>query len=207
MSDEAVGVYLVDDEADVTRGLGFLLASVGIDARAFNSAPEFLAELPKLSGAACVVLDLRLPEIGGLEVMERLEAQRPDIAILFLSAHGDVPTAVRAMRHGAIDFLQKPFNPQAFLDCVQRAAQLARKRHREWNSRREVDEVLRRLSPREAEVFRLLCDGASSKEIGRRLAISYKTVEVHRANVLYKLKLPSTRALVLRFRDRIAADG
>jgi two-component system response regulator FixJ len=198
----AVEVLIVDDDPGVTRGLCWLLESIRVPSRAFNTPHEFLAALPAHHGPACVVLDLRMPEVSGLETMEQLTRVRADIPIIFLSAHGDVPSAVRAMKLGAVDFLQKPFNPQQFLDCVARASGLARERHVELEKQRRLDSVLSRLSPRERDVFRYLVEGASSKEIGRKLDISYKTVEVHRANVLRKLEVVSARELMLRFRDK-----
>lgn len=199
---EAVSIFLVDDEPDVTRGLCWLLESVQVAARAFNRPGEFIEAFSQHSGPACVVLDLRMPELSGLETMERMLKLRPDVPIIFLSAHGDVPSAVRAMKLGAVDFLQKPFNPQQFLDCVARSTQIALQRHAELKERRQREDVLSRLSPRERDVFRHLLEGASSKEIGRSLEISPKTVEVHRANVLRKLEVSSVRELGSRFRER-----
>jgi FixJ family two-component response regulator len=143
-----------------------------------------------------------MPGASGIEVMERLQQRRPDLPIIFLSAHGDVPSAVRAMKLGAVDFLQKPFNPQQFLDCVNRATALARTRHAEWMKRRDYGNSLARLSRREREVLDRILEGESSKEIARTLAISPKTVDVHRANVLRKLGAVSARELASRFRDK-----
>lgn len=199
--DTEVRIFLVDDEADVTRGLSWLLESVGLRAQAFGQAEAFLASLEReQAGPACVVLDLRMPGLSGLEVMERLARIRPDMPIVFLSAHGDVPSAVRAMKLGALDFLQKPFNPQQFLDCIQRARRRAVERHSEWLRQRDYDASLARLSTREREVLQHMIDGGSSKEIGRQLAISPKTVDVHRANILRKLEIGSARELNQRFR-------
>ena len=204
-----VQVCLVDDEPDVTRGLCWLLESVHVPARAFVSAAEFLAALPALEGPVCVVLDLRMPGVSGLELMEKLVRLRPDVPVVFLSAHGDVPSAVRAMKLGAYDFLQKPFNPQAFLETINRCSELARQRHAEMLSEHGAASRLALLSPREKEIFTGLIAGESGKEIARRLEISPKTVEVHRANVLRKLEVATTRELEQRFgkrgRDRAAA--
>jgi FixJ family two-component response regulator len=201
MSD-AVQIFLVDDEPDVTRGLAWLLDSVSIANRTFNDAEAFLAALEDFEDPGCVVLDLRMPGASGIEVMERLQRRRPDLPILFLSAHGDVPSAVRAMKLGAVDFLQKPFNPQQFLDCVNRATALARTRHADWMKRRDYGNSLARLSRREREVLDRILEGESSKEIARTLSISPKTVDVHRANVLRKLGALSARELASRFRDK-----
>lgn len=198
--DPEVKIFLVDDEPDVTRGLSWLLASVELAAESFEQAQTFLDALASCAGPACAVLDLRMPGLSGLEVMERVVRQRPDLPIVFLSAHGDVPSAVRAMKLGAFDFLQKPFNPQQFLDCIQRARRQAIERHREWLKRREYATHLARLSAREREVFELMLHGGSSKEIGRQLGISPKTVDVHRANILHKLGMNNARELAGRFR-------
>lgn len=200
MNPAPVQVFLVDDEPDVTRGLCWLLESVDIPAQAFASAAGFLAMLEEHRGPACIVLDLRMPGLTGLELMERVVRIRPDIPVIFLSAHGDVPSAVRAMKLGAYDFLQKPFNPQGFLECINRCSQLARQRYDDMLGERSYNEHLARLSPREREILDHLLEGASSKEIGRLLDISHKTVEVHRANVLRKFEVTSSRELEIRFR-------
>jgi FixJ family two-component response regulator len=201
-ADETVEILLVDDEPDVTRGLCWLLESVNLRSRSFGNAGDFLAALDAHREPACAVLDLRMPGVGGLELMERLTQARPDVPIIFLSAHGDVPSAVRAMKLGAHDFLQKPFDPQVFLECVRRCSALARERHAALLSERSFAEHLERLSPRERDILRYLLQGASSKEIGRALKISHKTVEVHRANVLRKFNVGTSRELEIRFGGR-----
>lgn len=195
-----VRIFLVDDEPDVTRGLSWLLESVGLAAEAHQVAESFLGALDSCPGPACAVLDLRMPGLSGIEVMERLIARRPDMPIVFLSAHGDVPSAVRAMKLGAFDFLQKPFNPQQFLECINRALRASSERHAEWLKRRDYDASLSRLSTREREVMEHTLAGRSSKEIGRILTISPKTVDVHRANILRKLEVGTARELASRFR-------
>lgn len=195
-----VRIFLVDDEIDVTRGLSWLLESVSLPSTAHNAAEPFLAELFGHQGPACAVLDLRMPGLSGIEVMERVTPRRPDVPIIFLSAHGDVPSAVRAMKLGAVDFLQKPFNPQQFLECINRAIRAAGERHAEWLARRDYDSSLARLSAREREVMDHTLAGRSSKEIGRELSISPKTVDVHRANILRKLEVGTARELASRFR-------
>lgn len=195
-----VRIFLVDDEIDVTRGLSWLLESVSLKSTAYNLAEPFLAELFAHEGPACAVLDLRMPGLSGIEIMERLTPRRPDVPIIFLSAHGDVPSAVRAMKLGAVDFLQKPFNPQQFLECINRATRAAEERHAGWLKRRDYDESLARLSAREREVMERTLAGRSSKEIGRELDISPKTVDVHRANILRKLEVSTARELASRFR-------
>ena len=195
MSDSTT-VYLLDDEPDVTRALSFMLASVGISARSFNKPDEFLATFAHEDGAACFIVDLRMPGTGGIEVLEAVHARRPDVPVTFLSAHGDIAIAVRTMKLGAFDFLQKPFEPQAFLDTVNRMMRIAGERFAEREERRRTDEKLACLSPRELEVMEQMVTGASSKEIGRILGISPKTVDVHRTNVMRKLGIASNRELI-----------
>ncbi len=192
-----VQVYLVDDEADVTEALAWLLESVRIPSRAFTSAQAFLAEIRQVSGPACAVLDLRMPEMSGLELQRRLiESGHDDIPLIFLTAHGDVPAAVNAMQAGAIDFVQKPFNPDSFLDSIRRAMRLALERHAQRSSETHMRRLLAHLSSREIEVLRSLLDGLTSKELGKVLGISPKTVDVHRANVVRKMRVNTTTELV-----------
>jgi two-component system, LuxR family, response regulator FixJ len=198
----AVQVFLVDDEPDVTRGLARLLDSVAISSRSFNDAELFFATLENCDSPGCVVLDLRTPGASGIEVMERLQRRRPELPTIFMSQHGDVSSAVRAMKLGAVDILQQPFTPQQFLDCINRATTLAHTRHAEWLKQRDYVASVARLSRRESEVLERVLDFASSKEIARDLAISPKTVDVYRANLLDKLNASSTRELVSRFRNR-----
>lgn len=196
----AVTVFLVDDEPDVASALVWLLDSVKIASRALPSGAALLQALARLDGPACAVLDLRMPEMSGLELLQRMNELGHRIPVLFLSAHGDVPAAVNAMQLGAIDFLQKPFNSQAFLNSVNRAIRLARE---SWEQRaREIDtqSLLARLSEREKDVLRALMLGQTSKEIARTLGISPKTVDVHRANVMRKLEATTYRDLVNKLR-------
>ncbi len=191
-----VQVFLVDDETDVTDALAWLLDSVKIRSRAFASASAFMKALRGFDGAACAVVDLRMPEMSGLELQGRMAEAGYDLPLIFLTAHGDVPAAVNAMQAGATDFIQKPFNPDKFLASVQRAMRLAGERH----ARRVVDLKIRRLieqlSAREQDVLRGLLDGRTSKEIAAALDISPKTVDVHRANVMKKMSVASSAELV-----------
>lgn len=189
-------VFLIDDEPGVTDALGWLLESVKIPSCAFHSAPAFLAALDRFDGPACAVLDLRMPEMSGLELQQRLLEAGHDLPLIFLTAHGDVPAAVNAMQAGAVDFVQKPFNPNSFLASVRRAIRQARNRYEERTADRELQRQLGHLSAREIDVLRGLLDGRTSKEIARDLEISPKTVDVHRANVMRKMGASTSTELV-----------
>lgn len=199
MNSSEVRVYLLDDEPDVTRALAWLLDSIHVPSTAFSSPHAFLREFDFFASPVCLVLDLRMPEMGGLEVMQKLMELKYDLPVIFLSAHGDIPAAVRAMQLGAMDFLQKPFKPQDFLDCVNKAILAARKNFEQWQAKEATERFLQRLSSRERQVFHHLLDGATSKEIARSLNISYKTVDVHRSNVLRKLEVRSYLELKRKF--------
>ena len=200
MSAEAlpVQVFLVDDERDVTDALMWLLESVKIASRSFDDAGRFIAALREARGPVCAVLDLRMPGSSGLELQQQLIDEGLDVPLIFLSAHGDVPAAVNAMQQGAVDFLQKPFNPQAFLHSVNRIVRLARDRFQSRQHELGVQSLLDRLSSRELEVLDGLLEGKTSKALARDLGISPKTVDVHRANVMRKLAAGSSAELVKR---------
>lgn len=189
-------VFLVDDETSVTDGLTWLLESVKIPSRAFDSAPEFLQEMQRFKGVACAVVDLRMPDMSGLELQQRLIELGCLMPLVFLTAHGDVPAAVNAMQAGAVDFVQKPFNPERFLTSVNKALRMAREGFAEREARQGLQKRLDQLSSREREVLGGLLDGRTSKEIGKALEISPKTVDVHRANLVRKMNVATSAELV-----------
>lgn len=191
MNTEPVQVFLVDDERDVTDGLMWLLDSVKIPSRAFSNAEDFLAVARKTTGPACAVLDLRMAETSGLALQRRMLEDGLQLPLIFLSAHGDVPAAVTAIQHGAIDFLEKPFKPQAFLDAVNRLMRIARERHEQNAQENDFKESVKKLSARETEVLGRLIEGRTSKETAQILQISPKTVDVHRASIMRKMMVTS----------------
>ena len=195
---DRVQVFLVDDEPAVTDALLWLLESVRIRARSFTSPAAFIRALGQCRAPACAVIDLRMPEMSGLELQQTLIDQGLSLPILFLTAHGDVPAAVHAMQAGAVDFIQKPFNPNQFLASVRKAIRLAADGWEVRHHREELDRQLSALSGRERDVLQSLLDGRTSKEIGRALSISPKTVDVHRANVMRKMGARTRTELVQR---------
>ncbi|MBS1132189.1 MAG: regulatory protein LuxR:Response regulator receiver [Proteobacteria bacterium] len=178
-------IHVVDDEAPFRRSLLFLLESVGWQAVGHDSAEAFLLAAPEMqAGGGCLVLDIRMPRISGLELQRRLRAADSPFPIVFMTGHGEVELAVQAMKNGAVDFLQKPFKDQIFLDTVERAVQLSLERHAANRRHQEAREVLDRLSVREREVARLLALGLANKEVERQLGIRDNSVHVHRLHVL-----------------------
>ncbi len=180
-------IHVVDDEAPFRRSLLFLLESMGWTAVGHESAEAFMQAVPAFpAGGGCLVLDIRMPRISGLELQRRLQAGGSPFPIIFMTGHGDVELAVQAMKAGAIDFLQKPFKDQLFLDTVERAVHISCERYLETRRHQEAQQVLERLSVREREVARLLAQGLANKEVARLLKISDNTVHVHRQHVMEK---------------------
>ncbi|MBS1214383.1 MAG: response regulator, partial [Proteobacteria bacterium] len=166
-------IHIIDDEAPFRRSLLFLLESVGWQAVGHESAEAFLEAPPAFpAGGGCLVLDIRMPRISGLELQRRLKLADSPFPIIFMTGHGDVELAVQAMKDGAVDFLQKPFKDQLFLDTVERAVQLSLERHAASRRHQEARDCLARLSAREHEVARLLALGQTNKEVARQLGIS-----------------------------------
>ncbi len=194
-------VYLVDDDQDVTRALACLLESVQLSSRVFHGGAAFLSELNTLNPYACVVLDLRMPELSGMEVLRVMRRRNHTMPAIILSAHGDVPTAVEAMRLGIVDFLQKPFNPEHFLETINIALRTARKNVHELERTQTLDVRMQKLSARERDVLTAMLGGSPSKVIAKELGISYKTVNVHRASVMRKLGVQSYQALMSTYSD------
>lgn len=197
-------IHVVDDEAPFRRSVLFLLESMGWRACGHESAEAFLAaERPFPAGGGCLILDIRMPRVSGLELQRRLQAEGDLFPIVFMTGHGDVELAVQAMKAGACDFLQKPFRDQQLLDTVERAVQIGRGRHAASQRRAEAEAQLGRLSAREREIAALLARGLANKEVARLLEISDNTVHVHRQHVMEKTGLGSAAELARLF---LAAD-
>lgn len=197
----SVKIFLVDDEVEVTKALTWLLESVNCNVTAYNSADDFIDYLADSMDPACLVLDLMMPKRTGQEVFDIVMATRPDIPVIFLSAHGDIASVVRSMKSGAIDFLQKPFDPENFLNVVERGKRVALERFRSRQNIESINGLLVGLSGRERQVLTHTLSGNSAKEVANILGISYKTVEVHRANILRKIDATTFRELSSKLRE------
>ena len=202
MTAAAPMVFIVDDDASVRTSLMRVMASAGYAVEAFESARDFLARDPFV-GPCCLVLDVRMPGLTGLEVQETLAGLQHRMAIVFITGHGDISTSVKAMKGGAVDFLTKPFDVETILDAVKRALTKDVKALGEERQTAEVLDRVKRLTPRETEVFALVVTGMLNKQIAADLQITEKTVKVHRARVMDKMQAKSLAELV-RLADRAA---
>ncbi len=188
-------VFVVDDDPGMRRSLAFLIGSMGLRAETFASAAAFMQEYdPKRIG--CLVLDLRMPGTSGIELQENLATLGVQIPIIMISAYGDAPTAARAMRRGAIDFLSKPFSDQDFLDRVSEAIAKARRLKRRQHERERLTARMQRLTKRERQVLEGVVAGKQNKVIAAELGLSPKTVESHRSRVMAKVGASSLAELV-----------
>jgi FixJ family two-component response regulator len=189
-------IFLVDDDPSVRKSLTRLISSAGFPVEAFSSAKEFLNRNPS-HDSGCLLLDLQMPGINGIELQEELVLTGNPIPIIFISAYADVPISVRAMKGGAVDFLTKPFSEDALVSAIRNAVGKGMKRQLEVSEIEEINERIRSLTPREFDVFRLVVQGHLNKQIGSELGISEKTVKVHRSRVMEKMRAGSLAELVL----------
>jgi two-component system, LuxR family, response regulator FixJ len=188
-------VYVVDDEPAIRDSIALLLRSVNLNARTFGSARDFL-EAHTPGSHACLISDVRMPGMSGLELQETLVRAGDRLAVIIVTGHGDVTMAVRAMKSGASDFLQKPFNEQQLLDAVHRALDQHDPKTPTPAARAACEARLATLSPREREVMALVAEGLPNKVVATRLNLSTRTVEVHRANMMEKLAARSLAEVV-----------
>lgn len=192
-------VYIVDDDAAVLRSCSILLQAHGYDTAPCSSADVFLKTYDK-SKPACLVLDLRMPGMSGLELQEQLSADGISLPIIMLTGHGDVPAAVQAIKNGAIDFIEKPANEQDLLAALDEAAAALRDTRSRTVPAAEVEARLARLTTREREVLDHLVLGRINKEIAETLGISQRTVEIHRARVREKMQARGISDLIMMLR-------
>ena len=189
-------IHVVDDDASFRRSLVFLLESLGWPVLAHASADDFLTACPTPpADFGCLVLDIRMPGMNGLELQQALRARGWTPAVVFMTGHGDVELAVQAMKQGAFDFLEKPFRDQALLDAVAAAVRHGGEQRLTEQRREQAQTLLDRLSPREREVARLVALGLPNKLVARQLEISEKTVHVHRQHVMEKAEVGSAAEL------------
>jgi two-component system, LuxR family, response regulator FixJ len=188
-------VYIVDDNAAVRESIQRLLASVRLDARDFESAEALVAAVDE-DASGCLLLDVRMPGMGGLELQRVLLQRGIHLPVIFLTGHGDVPMAVQAIQDGAMDFIQKPFNPQRLLDLVQACLEQDRRCQARRHSKQAALDRLAKLTKRERDVADHIVRGKPSKVIAAAFGISEKTVDVHRHNILKKARVRSVAELV-----------
>ncbi len=195
MTEYSPTVFLVDDDEAVRDSLGLLMKSVGLTSRSFASAGEFLAEYAPDS-PGCLVLDIRMPGMSGMELQQKLIEMRAILPIIFITGHGDIPMAVEAMQRGAVDFIPKPFRDHELLDRINKALEDDRKNRDALVEREEVEKRIAKLTPREKQVLELVVQGKANKVIAGDLAVSQRTVEIHRARVMEKMQARSLAHLV-----------
>jgi FixJ family two-component response regulator len=193
--DKQPTVFIVDDDPAIRFAMQALMDSVNIKHEIFASGDEFLEGVDD-QRPGCLVLDIRMPGLGGLELQEELIRRGCGLPIIFITGHGDVPMAVDAMQKGAVDFIQKPFRDQDLLDRIRQALKTDKKRRKEQQKHAEVAERLSRLTNREREVFDLVVTGKPNKVIAYELGVSQRTVEIHRARVMEKMQARSLADLV-----------
>ncbi|MEM1180000.1 MAG: response regulator transcription factor [Acidobacteriota bacterium] len=188
-------VFIVDDDKAMRDSLVFLLDSVQLPSKSFDSAQAFLEGFdPREPG--CLLLDVRMPAVSGLELQEKLREDGQKIPVVMMTAYADVPMAVRAMHHGAVDFIEKPFNEQALLECIQRALDRDSKMRQGLELTQAIEGRLETLTPRERQVMQRVVQGHLNKQIASDLNLSPKTVEQHRSKVMDKMGADSLAALV-----------
>jgi RNA polymerase sigma factor (sigma-70 family) len=188
-------IFVIDDDSSVRRSLVRLINSTGWNVESHASAREFL-DRPAYTGSGCVVLDVSMPEMSGPELHEWMNAHGIFLPVIFLTAHGDLPTGIQAMKRGAVDFLQKPVDDVLLLQTIQNAIEKHGSEQKRQQQKQEVDNRLSRLSPRERQVLEQVISGQLNKQIADSMGISIKTVKVHRARVMEKLEVDSLAALV-----------
>jgi FixJ family two-component response regulator len=188
-------VFVVDDDASVRKSLSRVISEAGYRVQAFSSPRDFLERGPE-PGPSCLVLDVRMPGVTGLELQQTLARAVHEIPVVFITGHGDIPMSVQAMKAGAVDFLTKPFAAKDLLDAIRRAVT---KDTRDLGTEAREEDIrarVKRLTPRESQVFALVVTGMLNKQIAAELGIGEKTVKVHRARVMEKMQAASVAALV-----------
>lgn len=189
-------VYIVDDDPSVRKGLGRLLKSAGYEVEIFGSAREFLNVDPDFKGPACLLLDMKMPDLNGFDLQQELNKKVYTLPIVFITGHGDIPMSVKAMKTGAVDFLTKPFDEDDLLSAVQEALKKDIKTRETIDERQSILHKIESLTPREYEILTYVITGMLNKQIAYDLDISEKTVKVHRGRVMEKVGVDSVAQLV-----------
>jgi FixJ family two-component response regulator len=188
-------VFVIDDDSSVRKGLARLLRSAGYKHEIFESASDFLARSPHM-GASCVIVDVRMPGLNGMDLQETLIQRNREEQLIFITGHGDISMCAQAMKAGAVDFLPKPFREDDLLQCVERALIRSAEQRRSMMERNKAQQLLELLTPREFEVMQLVITGMLNKQIAGELGMAEKTVKVHRGRVMDKLGVSSVAELV-----------
>lgn len=200
MKDRLAQVFIVDDDDAVRNSIRLLMKSLGLATRPLSTAQEFLSTYdPQQPG--CLILDVRMPGMSGLELQQQLNMRGAIIPVIFITGHGDVPVAVEAMQQGAFDFLQKPFRDQDLIERVQRALAKDQSNRAELSEQAKVRERFESLTPREREVLALVTSGKANKVMAADLNVSQRTIEIHRARVMEKMHASSLAQLVRMMMD------
>jgi two-component system response regulator FixJ len=203
MAIEAVVVHVIDDDDAMRESMSFLLSTAGLESKVYESPVAFLEELP-LEAPACVITDVRMPQMSGIDLLKRLRADNREVPVIVITGHGDVPLAVEAMKLGAADFIEKPFPDETLIDAVRRAMDRPTATNETSPERAAITERLASLSTRERQVLDGLVAGNPNKTIAYDLGISPRTVEVYRANLMNKMQASSLSELV---RMTLLAEG
>lgn len=194
-SNAAPVVYVVDDDPEICHAMVELLGTIDLECRTYSTATRFLQDYAP-SASDCLVLDIRMPGMSGLELQEKLIEEQATIPIILLTAHGDVEMAVTAMKRGAFDFIEKPVRDQALLESISRAINVSQRWAQQAKRRREIRMKWESLTPREQKVATLVVSGKSNKIIAHTLGVSQRTIEVHRARVMSKMGVKSLATLI-----------